>query len=142
MSMTGQLALALPFSSPSLHQPEPSTQDKIADAVRRIGHLLCRHPVVVAWSGGKDSTAVAILTLIASRRLLTQGVDHFPIMLLTTDTLVENSAVIDHKPAHAGRARHVGECPVVAAVNDAGPTACGARMGCHTCTAVTEDKSL
>ena len=54
------------------------------------GTALAGHPLVVAWSGGRDSTATLNLALVAIKRLTEQGHQTTPLVVMHADTLVEN----------------------------------------------------
>lgn len=73
----------------------------LADAPQTVGMalesienaLMSGHFLVVAWSGGKDSTALLILALNAWKRVQALGYDPQPIAVLHGDTGVENPSV-------------------------------------------------
>ncbi len=48
------------------------------------------HPMVVAWSGGKDSTVTLNLTLVAMKEMVQAGEATPPIIVLHADPLIEN----------------------------------------------------
>ena len=71
-------------------------EKKIDNALAIITALLhARHPIVVAFSGGKDSSVVAALVLHAA--MLYRAAGGTPIIVATTgDTLVESPEVSHH----------------------------------------------
>ena len=54
------------------------------------------HPLVVAWSSGRDSTACLNLTLVALKELSSAGELVPQVVVLHADPLVENPAVHQH----------------------------------------------
>ncbi len=74
-------------------------------AVDALAHVLLDHVACVAWSGGKDSSAVLGLVLQAALRLRTQGVSVAPILITHGDTLVENPEVRAYADAEIARIR-------------------------------------
>jgi 3'-phosphoadenosine 5'-phosphosulfate sulfotransferase (PAPS reductase)/FAD synthetase len=76
-------------------------------AIRRV--LLAGHACVVQFSGGKDSTVCAALTLHAARDLARQGHRLAPIVIMNSDTLVENPNIRDLVGAELARMRAFGK---------------------------------
>lgn len=77
-----------------LDPSEFSTDQKVERAIAAITRILKeKHPLAVAYSGGKDSSVMAALTLEAARRLKESGFD-LPIILFThANTGIENPAM-------------------------------------------------
>ena len=69
----------------------PQDPDPAGTAVRVIAGAMLDHPMIVAWSGGKDSTATLILALLAYTR--TPAARKWPLHVCHNDTEVENPAV-------------------------------------------------
>lgn len=70
------------------------TADKVERAIQAITKLLLeKRPLSVAYSGGKDSSVMAALTLEAARRLQEQGAKLPPILFTHARTGVDNPAV-------------------------------------------------
>lgn len=82
---------------------------KIDKAIATISSLLQqRHPIVVAFSGGKDSSVVAALVLHAA--MLHRASGGKPIIVATTgDTLVESPEVAQHYRAELRRMLQFGK---------------------------------
>lgn len=73
-----------------------SIEERIEKALTAIVALFMQQiPVVVAYSGGKDSAVVAALTLQAALQAKDQGATPF-VVVTTGDTLVENPEVSRH----------------------------------------------
>lgn len=70
----------------------------LAGPVREVIKKVARdgHPLVVAWSSGKDSTATLNLVLTAVREMSSVGEKTPPIVVLHADPLIENPAVSAH----------------------------------------------
>ncbi|MCA3184081.1 DNA sulfur modification protein DndC [Cupriavidus metallidurans] len=83
-------------------------EKKIDNALAIITALLhARHPIVVAFSGGKDSSVVAALVLHAA--MLYRAAGGTPIIVATTgDTLVESPEVSHHYRAELRRMHQYG----------------------------------
>lgn len=62
-------------------------------AIKKV--LLSKTPVVLPWSGGKDSSAVVNLTVVCAAEIIADhGVNSIaPITVVNADTLIENPAV-------------------------------------------------
>jgi 3'-phosphoadenosine 5'-phosphosulfate sulfotransferase (PAPS reductase)/FAD synthetase len=72
----------------------PSLARLEEDALAAITRVLAAgHPVVVAYSAGKDSTACVALTLQAARDLVAKGLARPQIVVLNSDTRVENPKI-------------------------------------------------
>lgn len=72
----------------------PSLARLEEDALAAIARVLAAgHPVVVAYSAGKDSTACVALTLQAARDLVAKGLARPQIVVLNSDTRVENPKI-------------------------------------------------
>ncbi|MGT2453890.1 hypothetical protein ACU4GI_11560 [Cupriavidus basilensis] len=87
---------------------EPIDQkiDRAIGAILRLFHAA--HPVVIAYSGGKDSSVVAALVLHAA--LLHRAAGGKPLVIVTTsDTKVESPEVNLHYRAELKRMRALGE---------------------------------
>ena len=84
-------------------------ETKIDDAIATISALLqAGHPLVVAFSGGKDSSVVAALALHAA--LLHRVAGGKPIVVATTgDTLVESPEVTHHYRSELRRMAEFGK---------------------------------
>lgn len=83
-------------------------EDKVDRAIRAILNLLeAGHPLVLAYSGGKDSSMVAALALHAAE--LYHAAGGKPLVVVTTgDTLVESPEVTEHYRAELARMRAFG----------------------------------
>ncbi len=67
-----------------------------------------RHPVMIPYSGGKDSSVVTLLTLLAAKEAVVEGLT--PVVIVTTgNTLVENPEVARHICAEHLKMRRYGE---------------------------------
>ena len=74
--------------------PGPEPEALFETAIAAFETVLATHPVVVAWSGGKDSTAVTILALLALQRMQAANVKPVArLHILHGDTGVENPTV-------------------------------------------------
>lgn len=84
-------------------------EDQADRAILAIRELLkAGHPLVVAYSGGKDSSMVAALALHAAVLHRAAGGD--PLVVVTTgDTLVESPEVTEHYRSELGRMRTFGK---------------------------------
>lgn len=69
-------------------------------AVKRL--FSAGHPVCVAFSGGKDSSAVAVLALEAALRAKAEGLQP-KLYFVSSDTLVENPEIAQHMRAEHRR---------------------------------------
>lgn len=71
------------------------TESPLERATRRIKALLTdNHPLVVAFSAGKDSSALASVTLNAARDLVQAGLPIPPIIVTHSDTGVEQPEIV------------------------------------------------
>jgi DNA sulfur modification protein DndC len=87
----------------------PSIEERVAEATEAIAALFrAGHPVVCAFSGGKDSTVVASITLNAAAAFTKAGGK--PLVIFTTgDTLVENPEISEHYQSELAKAREFGK---------------------------------
>ncbi|MFS8979475.1 hypothetical protein PO002_34210 [Cupriavidus necator] len=86
--------------------PIDAKADKAIDAIRQL--LIDGHPLVIAYSGGKDSSMVASLALHAAALHRASGGN--PLVVVTTgDTLVESPEVTEHYRAELARMRAFGK---------------------------------
>lgn len=69
-----------------------------ADKARRLITSVAEagHPLIVAWSAGKDSTCVLVLVLSALREMAQRGSPCPPLIVMHADTLVENPEMAIH----------------------------------------------
>lgn len=76
----------------------PSLDELVAKAERVIEGLLLQNvPLIIAYSGGKDSGVVASLTLSTVARLVHEGRVTNPVIVVTTgDTLIESPEIVMH----------------------------------------------
>lgn len=82
-----------------------SVQELIAKALEAIGRLFAGgHPIVVAYSGGKDSSVVAALVLHAAVLAKANGSNPF-VIVTTGDTRVESPEVTSHYRAETAKMR-------------------------------------
>ncbi|WP_455289316.1 hypothetical protein [Cupriavidus necator] len=85
--------------------PIDAKVDKAIDAICQL--LISGHPLVIAYSGGKDSSMVAALALHAAALHRAGGGN--PLVVVTTgDTLVESPEVTEHYRAELARMRAFG----------------------------------
>lgn len=92
-----------------VHLLRVSIEDRIAQAIQSILRLfISGQPVVVAFSGGKDSSVVAALTLHAALEAKNAGASPF-VVVTTGSTEVENPEITLHYRAELGRMRRFGE---------------------------------
>ena len=92
-----------------VHLLRVSIEDRIAQAIQSILRLfISGQPVVVAFSGGKDSSVVAALTLDAALQAKELGASPF-VVVTTGDTDVENPEVALHYRAELAKMRQFGE---------------------------------
>lgn len=68
------------------------THERTAAAIKIIGGVMREHPVTVAWSGGKDSSAVLVLALMAYTSIPKEA-RRWPLFVTHNDTEVENPVV-------------------------------------------------
>lgn len=88
------------------HDPIEQKIDRAIGAILRL--FQAAHPVVIAYSGGKDSSVVAALVLHAA--LLHRAAGGEPLVIVTTsDTKVESPEVNLHYRAELKRMRAFGE---------------------------------
>ncbi|CAG9165523.1 adenine nucleotide alpha hydrolase family protein [Cupriavidus pinatubonensis] len=86
--------------------PIEDLADRAILAIRQL--LEAGHPLVVAYSGGKDSSIVAALALHAA--VLHRAAGGNPLVVVTTgDTLVESPEVTEHYRAELSRMRAFGK---------------------------------
>lgn len=83
--------------------------EKIEDAKQTILTLFREGIVVfISWSGGKDSSVCALLTLLAAKEAVAEGLS--PVVVVSTsNTRVENPEVDNHVRAELGKMRKYGE---------------------------------
>ncbi|MFS8934696.1 phosphoadenosine phosphosulfate sulfotransferase [Cupriavidus taiwanensis] len=83
-------------------------EDRAEETIQAIRRLLeAGHPLVIAYSGGKDSSMVAALALHAAVEHRAAG--GRPLVVVTTgDTLVESPEVAEHYRNELGRMRKFG----------------------------------
>lgn len=65
--------------------------------------LIVGHPLVVAWSGGKDSSCLLNITLVAASEVKRDTGDCPPIFVTHADTLIENPEVHQYALAEIKR---------------------------------------
>lgn len=86
-----------------------SIEERIDQALAAIISLFTKNiPVVIAFSGGKDSSMVAALALHAALRAKQLGATPF-IVVTTGDTRVENPEIVVHYRAELAKMRKFGE---------------------------------
>lgn len=92
-----------------LHLLKVAIEERITLAIQSIVRLFMHgQPVVVAFSGGKDSSVVAALTLHAALEAKSAGAS--PLVVVTTgDTAVENPEITIHYRAELEKVRRFGE---------------------------------
>jgi len=81
------------MDTPAPRRHEPDVAPLAEAAVARIADLAARDVLAVAWSGGKDSSAVLVLALAALRRARLRSDAVAPLLVLNGDTEIENPAV-------------------------------------------------
>ena len=81
------------------------TDDLTAAALASITSVLQRSTVCVAWSGGKDSSALLNLVMQAARALRARGVALRPIIVTNGDTGVENPEIRTYVDTEIARVR-------------------------------------
>ena len=87
----------------------PSIEERVESATAAIMNLFREgRPVIIAYSGGKDSGTVAALTLNTAAAYAAQGGKPF-VILTTGDTLVENPEIVEHYHAELAKAREFGK---------------------------------
>ncbi|MCL4682359.1 MAG: phosphoadenosine phosphosulfate reductase family protein [Rhodocyclaceae bacterium] len=75
---------------------QPSLTDRVEKAIDTLLALFRQGiPVICAYSGGKDSSCVAALVLMAARRAAAEGLTPW-VAVTTSDTMVENPEVTAH----------------------------------------------
>jgi 3'-phosphoadenosine 5'-phosphosulfate sulfotransferase (PAPS reductase)/FAD synthetase len=74
----------------------PSTEALTLQSIERV--LAAGHPLLVAWSSGKDSSELANLVLTAAAKLARQGIKT-PVVFNHSNTLVENPVIVAHARA-------------------------------------------
>ncbi|MCA7889130.1 phosphoadenosine phosphosulfate reductase family protein [Burkholderia contaminans] len=91
------------------HLIEISVEDLISQAIGNLVALFNQSvPIVVAYSGGKDSSVVAAMALHAA--LQAKGMGRDPFLVFTTgDTRVENPEITIHYKAELEKMRRFGE---------------------------------
>ena len=76
----------------------PDLRVKVTRALADMQELFEQQQLLsIAWSGGKDSTAVLILAIQAYKQAVDQGADVFPLFVTTADTGIENPAVQNYQ---------------------------------------------
>jgi 3'-phosphoadenosine 5'-phosphosulfate sulfotransferase (PAPS reductase)/FAD synthetase len=76
-------------------RPREHAESPIARTARRIRALLeARHPLALAFSSGKDSSALAALTLSTAASLKREGKVVPPIVVVNSDTGVEQPEIV------------------------------------------------
>ncbi|MBG6083052.1 phosphoadenosine phosphosulfate reductase domain-containing protein [Rubrivivax gelatinosus] len=87
----------------------PSIEELVESAMAAIMNLFLEgRPVICAFSGGKDSSVVAALTLNTAAAYAAQGGKPF-VIFTTGDTLVENPEIVEHYRAELAKAREFGK---------------------------------
>lgn len=87
----------------------PSIEERVESATAAIMKLFQdKRPVVCAFSGGKDSSVVAALTLNTAAAYAAQGGKPF-VIFTTGDTLVENPEIVEHYRAELAKVREFGK---------------------------------
>jgi DNA sulfur modification protein DndC len=83
----------------------PSLEELVAKAERVIEGLVLKGvPLVLAYSGGKDSGVVASITLSTVARLVREGRVTDPVIVVTTgNTLIESPEIVTHYQAEHRR---------------------------------------
>ncbi len=85
----------LPSSALSAVAQDALSEDALTRASRRIRALLVnRHPIALAFSSGKDSSALASVTLATAAQLHREGVEIPPIIIVNSDTGVEQPEIV------------------------------------------------
>lgn len=93
----------------SLDVVMPSIEERVEEATQSIMALFrAGHPVVCAFSGGKDSTVVGALTLNTAADFARDGGKPF-VIFTTGDTLVENPEIAEHYRNELGKAKAFGK---------------------------------
>lgn len=73
---------------------ELSLEEKVAQAVRAIkAQVLAGRHLSVAWSGGKDSSVMLAIALMAMRELIAEGIQVPTLNVCHSDTKIENPVV-------------------------------------------------
>lgn len=86
------------FDSITAPAVEKFSSHELAFPVKEVIKTVARagHPLVIAWSSGRDSSAMLNLTLTAMREMSAAGETTPPIVVLHADPLIENPAVSSH----------------------------------------------
>lgn len=81
-----------------LHTESRNTTAQLAHAAKSMIKQVarCGHPLMVAWSSGRDSTTCLNLTLVAMSEMTAAGEPVPQLVVLHADPLVENPAVHQH----------------------------------------------
>jgi len=86
-----------------------SIEDMIAEAILAIKAVfLGKHPVVIAFSGGKDSSVVANLVLLAAKEVTLEGESPM-VVVMTGSTMVENPEVDIHFRVELAKMKEYGD---------------------------------
>lgn len=93
----------------SLDVVMPSIEERVEEATQAIMALfVAGHPVVVAFSGGKDSSVVAALAMNTAAAYAKEGGKPF-VVFTTGDTLVENPEIAEHYRNELAKAKEFGK---------------------------------
>lgn len=93
LNVTGQNALFSPAETHAVIESVPSRsfEEKVASAVASIkAQVMLGRTLVVAWSGGKDSSVCLNLAITALREMKEEGIKVPTLHLVHSDTGVEN----------------------------------------------------
>ena len=83
-----------PVEIPDIHPSELSTKDKVERAINALMRFMrAGHPIAGAYSGGKDSSVMAVLILEAARRLKELGETVPKILFTHARTGIDNPAM-------------------------------------------------
>lgn len=92
-----------------LDEVMPTVEELVERATKAIRAILeDEHPIIVAFSGGKDSSVVANIVLITAAQAVKDGLKPF-VVFTTGDTLVENPEVTEHYLKELKRIREYGQ---------------------------------
>lgn len=94
---------------PVAHPHDNGVSELVARAVDTLQRLLPLESLIVAYSGGKDSSCVANLVLTTAAALVRQGVAPQPIYVVHADTGVDNPAVANYCAGQLEAMRAYGE---------------------------------